>query len=129
MLLSIPDVRQATDYTCGPSALQAVLADWGIEAQESELATAANATPAMGASRFALAKVARSHGLKATITTGFGLPALEVHLRRGIPVIVSIRAWRDKPTTNWATDWDDGHHIVVVGYDKDRIYVEDPSIL
>ncbi|MBN2265348.1 MAG: hypothetical protein JW775_05990, partial [Candidatus Aminicenantes bacterium] len=27
---SMPDVRQSTGYTCGASALQAVLAYWGI---------------------------------------------------------------------------------------------------
>lgn len=33
-LISLPDVRQATYYTCGPSSLQAVLIYYGIEVIE-----------------------------------------------------------------------------------------------
>lgn len=44
-LLSVPDVMQATDYTCGPSSLSAVLGyyqydDW----RESDLAKRAKTT-------------------------------------------------------------------------------------
>lgn len=34
-LINLPDVRQATDYTCGPSSLQAVLMYYGEEVRES----------------------------------------------------------------------------------------------
>lgn len=42
-LLNVPDVRQATYYTCGPSSLQAVLMYYGMEEIESEIAEMAHA--------------------------------------------------------------------------------------
>lgn len=129
VMLSLPDVRQATDYTCGPSALQAALAYWGIEVREDELAKAAHTTSEDGSGRFALAKAARGYGVTATLVQPMGMPALEAAVRKGLPVIVAIQAWKDQPGINYATDWDDGHYVVVIGFDKDHIYVEDPSIL
>ena len=129
VMLTVPDVRQSTDYTCGPSSLQAVLAYWGIEVREDEIAKAAHATPADGSTRFALVKAARGYGVTATLVQPMGIPALEAAVRKGLPVIVAIQAWKDEPGVDYATDWDDGHYVVVIGFDKDHIYVEDPSIL
>src|SRR5205823_4615259 len=39
--------------------------------------------------------------------------------------------WQDKTHVRdfkpWATDWDDGHWVVAVGYDKNNLYFMDPS--
>src|SRR5262245_25399786 len=61
--LAVPDVRQATDYTCSASALQAVLAYYGVEKREDELAKELGATPEDGAPPEAIVRVAMAHGL------------------------------------------------------------------
>ncbi|RPI99790.1 MAG: hypothetical protein EHM31_09480, partial [Candidatus Aminicenantes bacterium] len=42
LFASVPDVRQSTGYTCGASALQAILAYWGTEEREDRLAARLN---------------------------------------------------------------------------------------
>ena len=41
-------------------------------------------------------------------------------------MILDLQAWRDKPIA-WRDDWDDGHYIVLVAIDGDRVYAMDPS--
>lgn len=43
-------------------------------------------------------------------------------------MIVEIQAWAD-PGTDYKNDWDDGHYVVVIGFDQDYLYFEDPWIL
>jgi predicted double-glycine peptidase len=67
-LLSVPDVMQATDYTCGPSSLSAVLGyyqyyDW----RESELAARAKTTEEFGTSPENLLSAIQQLGLTASM--------------------------------------------------------------
>jgi predicted double-glycine peptidase len=43
-------------------------------------------------------------------------------------VIVALQAWPTRAVPSWRQDWEDGHYVVVVGVDRDRIYVMDPSV-
>jgi predicted double-glycine peptidase len=56
---------------------------------------------------------------------------LEGLVRRRTPVIVTYQAWREdkKASTPWSKEWDSGHYSIVVGMDKDNIYLEDPVLL
>ena len=47
-LMNVPDVMQATDYTCGPSSLEAVLNYFHIVAREQELAKKAETSNQYG---------------------------------------------------------------------------------
>jgi ABC-type bacteriocin/lantibiotic exporter with double-glycine peptidase domain len=50
---------------------------------------------------------------------------------RSEPTIVAVQAWqpvaREENLKPWATDWDDGHYLVVIGYDSKNLYFMDPS--
>jgi predicted double-glycine peptidase len=127
--LAVPDVRQATDYTCSASALQAVLAYYGVEMREDVLARELGATPEDGAPPEAIVRVAVAHGLAATKRENMTVEDLAAQIARGNPVIVEIQAWSDAPRTSWADDWDDGHYAIVIAIDGDRLVFEDPSVL
>jgi predicted double-glycine peptidase len=127
--LRVPDVQQTTDYTCGASALQAVLAYYGEETSESELAAELGTTPADGAPPEALVRVARAHGLSAELREDLRIADLAAAVRRGIPVIVAIQAWPSAPVLDYSQDWVDGHYVVVLSVERERVIVEDPSLL
>lgn len=127
--LRLPDVRQTTDYTCSASALQAVLLYYGEEEGEPELARELGATPQDGAPPEAIVRVAQAHGLKAEIREGLSIADLRAAVRRGIPVIVALQAWPNAPVTDYRSDWDDGHYIVVIAVERDRLIFEDPTLL
>lgn len=131
ILLTVPDVRQGTDYSCGASALQAVLAYWGIDVREIALIKALGSDPQNGTRPEAIIQVARNYGLRAEMREGMEIPELRKAWQNQIPVIVDIQAWPDNPQTRpaWENDWEDGHYVVVIGIDDRNIYVEDPSLL
>ena len=127
--LAVPDVRQATPYTCSASALQAVLAYYGVEKREDVLARELGATPEDGAPPEAIVRVAVAHGLTATKRENMTVDDLAAEIAQGHPVIVEIQAWSDAPRTSWADAWDDGHYVILVAIEGDRLVFEDPSVL
>jgi predicted double-glycine peptidase len=60
---------------------------------------------------------------------GLTMKQLEDSVRAGHPVIILMQAWTDSdPTTiDWYNDYDDGHYVVVNGFDANNIYMMDPS--
>jgi predicted double-glycine peptidase len=131
-LLSVPDVYQSSRYSCGASALQAVLAYWGIEVHEDTLAKSLGTTERYGTSPESILRVAKSYGLRAEMRENLSVANVAAALRMGVPVILDIQAWRDDRDahpSNWDEDWEDGHYVVALGLDSTNVYVEDPSLL
>ena len=126
---AVPDVRQSTGYTCGASALQAVLAYWGIEEREDRLAARLRSTPDQGTHPDDIVRGARELGLAADLREALDLADLERALAEGTSVIVDLQAWRDRADVPWAETWDDGHYMVLLGADAANLYFEDPSLL
>lgn len=129
-ILNVPDVRQDTDYTCGPSSLQAVLGYYGDEQFESDLAELCHSDPQEGTPPENIAKAARQLGYQAEVRQNLTLEDLEKSVKSGVPVIIDAQAWSDECDQNkpWKDRWNDGHYMVVIGMDQKNIYLEDPSI-
>ena len=128
ILKGVPDVRQPTDYSCGPTCLQAVLNYYGQDVRVDKLINITNCTPENGTTPQNLANGAGSYGLKAEVKENLTLNDLENYLKQGIPVIVACQAWAENNTV-WTEDQEDGHYMVVIGIDQENVYFEDPSIL
>ena len=134
-VLNLPDVRQATTYTCGVSALQAVLFYYGVEYRESALAEFAGSnenegTPPEGILK-ALGPVNEEWESNFTgeIRQGATIEDIIALIDQEIPVIADIQAWKYDDTVAWKDDWIDGHYVVVIGYDEDNLYFEDPALI
>lgn len=135
--LRVPTVRQATEYTCGAAALQAVLAYWGVyDGGESGLAKRLGSDPVDGTRVAAMLKVARELGLEAEAKEKMTVDDLRAAVGRGDTVIVNLQAWADwqtkKPPVRgavWGQRWEDGHYVVLVGMDAENAYFMDPSVL
>ena len=111
---------------CGPASLKMVLAYYGIEKTESELAQLCQTDSELGTSDQDLKRVAEQLGFKVTIKNNSTFEDIASWLEKKVPVIV-----------NWFTrgrmDYDDstvpdGHYSVVAGLDDDYIYLQDPEI-
>jgi predicted double-glycine peptidase len=123
----VPVVEQATDYSCGPATLTAVLRYWQQPvAGETALYAALHTTQKDGTEPYMLAEVARAHGLRAEYRTGVTVGELRAALAGGTTVILDLQAWRDTHRP-WRDDWDDGHYVVLVAIDGERLYAMDPS--
>ncbi len=128
MLIRVPRTRQATPYTCGVSALQSVLAYWGDEHREDDLSKACKSDKNKGTAYRRIAEYAQSRGFEVDIRKDMHLADLKELLDKKQPVICLIQAWPERQV-NYATDWEDGHYVVAIGYDADKMYFMDPSSL
>lgn len=129
-ILPVPDVRQSTTWSCGPSALQAVMMYWGREILESDLMRMCHTT-SDGTSPDDVVRVAREQGFDAQLRDGLTVDDLKASVNAGVPVIVECQAWRDGADLQrpWKDIWDSGHFMVVIGVDERNVYFEDPSLL
>lgn len=128
-LLPVPLVSQAWPWTCGGAALMATLLYFGVfDGPESRIDEEVGATPDGGTPVVNIVAEARRFGLSAEARTGLTADALAHELARGAVVIVALQAWATTPVADWRAHWEDGHYVVIVGFDSDRVYVMDPSI-
>lgn len=125
-MLDFPQLRQAFDYDCGSVVLEAVLAYYGVELREDKIIHLAKTDKQTGTFIQDIISVVESFHLK-TSAKAMTLDELKEYIDGGIPVILVLQAWTESKHVNWKKDWDDGHYVVAIGYDKTKIYFEDPS--
>lgn len=130
LLLDVPDTRQSTEYSCGASALQAVLMYWGDEYSEKDLMDMLHTTE-YGTHPEDIVRVGKELGYEAELKENLTLEDLEKSIKEGVPVIVTGQAWREGEDLNkpWKDVWESGHYMVVIGMDDNTVYIEDPSLL
>ena len=128
-LIKIPKTRQATDHTCGVASFQSLLYYYGIEIREDKLATALHAEDYARTGE--IVKYAQAQGLKVETHQNMTLAELQQYIDKKNPVMVCMQAWPENPMTieAYQKDWEDGHWVVIIGYDKTNIYMMDPSTL
>lgn len=126
--LRLPRTRQSTPYTCGPAAMQSILGWFGEDVREDILARELESDPEEGTRFWRMVELALRRGIAAEARLDASLEDLKAALDQGRPAVVAFQAWADGPA-DYASDWDDGHYAVAIGYDGKNIYLMDPSTL
>ena len=135
-LLTVPVILQTEDFSCGDVAALSILRYWHPETwnkvKEAALYTPLKTSSKAGTDPQPIADfLSRQPGLKAEYVRGARVEHLEQAVDRGEPAIVNIQAWQAVPRAKdlkaWATDWIDGHYVVLIGYDRGNFYFMDPS--
>lgn len=118
------ELRQTYFWGCGAKAMQAVLAYYGIDVHEEAImklaGTTKTGTPVKG-----LKKVVKKYGLKCEAGK-MTIEEVKNYIKKRIPVIILLQVWTIKENVDWGKHWTDGHYAVVVGYNKKKMYFEDP---
>jgi predicted double-glycine peptidase len=122
--------RQITDYSCGASALRAVLSYWGRDVDEAQLMALLRTNSDIGTNPEDIASGARSLGFDAEVIKNLTLDQVEQVTADGVPVIALAQVWlsEGEPDRQLEDIWDNGHYIVVLGVDDDYVYFQDPFI-
>lgn len=130
VLSGVPDLRQNASYTCGATALQAVISYWGDELPEDTLVAMLNTTEENGTPPQSIVNVSHALGYDAEIHPRLSLADLEALVRAGIPVIIGTEEHRSR-TIELSEEQgrDYGHYMVVIGFDADNVWLEDPAVL
>ena len=129
--LGVPVVTQATDYSCGPAALtaQSCATGSGSVAGERELYAPLHTTrEGRHRGRSMLEAVARTHGLRAELSPSASrVDELRAALAAGTDRDPRSAGVARRRRTRGPSDWDDGHYVVLVALDGERLYAMDPS--
>src|SRR5664280_1454536 len=105
-LLNVPYVNQPSNFTSGPTSLQAVLAYYGSNTNLDELINMTNSTPENGTLPGAIVQTASNLGFSAVEKENMTLEDLQMYVIQGKPVIVDAQAWINNTTNsqNWTDD-------------------------
>lgn len=103
-----------------------VLAYYGLEKSEKEIAEKCGRDEKLGTNAESIKQAAESYGFVAEIQNEASFGDIQQWLDKKVPVIVNwfTRGRSDDPDSAVP----DGHYSVVVGLDKENIYLQDPEI-
>jgi ABC-type bacteriocin/lantibiotic exporter with double-glycine peptidase domain len=114
----VPPLQQQTSYTCGPVALRAVCAHYGLTVSEMTAAALVGCRTHGGVQMPGVVVGARRLGLWAQGCHMQDLACLGAFLKHGIPVMVIVRSWHHPGA---------GHWVVVTGITGDEVILMDPN--
>jgi predicted double-glycine peptidase len=123
--------QQATEYSCGASALQSVLSYWGRDVDEHELMQLMGTTQEEGTYPEKIVHAARVLGFQAEARQNLSLDEVREFTAAGHPMIALAQVWRSQnqaAVKRVHEEWDAGHYIVVLGVDEQYVYFQDPYV-
>lgn len=115
-ILTVPYLEQTTPFTCGPVALQMVLAYYGIPASESLLSRKLNTNSDTGTRLVDMREIALQYSMNCYVNNDSAFEEFAFLVRTGTPVIMRFLE----------TDKNEDHYGVVIGASHDAIVVHDP---
>lgn len=126
-MIELPISRQMFDFDCGVKALQVVMAYYGIDVREDELIKELECS-SKGTSVQNMIFVAEKNGFQIVAQCGVSLDTVKQYVDQNHPVIVLVQAWAKRYMTleDWKDDNDDGHYVIIIGYNGKIIIFEDP---
>lgn len=127
VLKNFPKMRQAFTYSCGASAMQAVLAYYGFDVREGEIIKILK-TSKKGTSIKGFSRAAKKFGLRYR-EGRLRIRDLRENIDKARPTIIAIQAWKKKKVADWTKEWSSGHFVIPIGYTKKSIFFEDPSCI
>lgn len=125
-IIDFPSYRQTFRFDCGAEALHSVLAYYGIDTDEINIIKLAGTNEDTGTPLHGMEKVARHFGLECMFKT-MTVEEIRKHIDEGLPVILLLQAWPTRKIKDWRRTWKDGHYVVAIGYDREKIYFDDPG--
>ena len=129
LMKDIPDVIQMNDSSCGVGVFQAAAMYFGHWGYQEEFARSLGTTPAQGTHPSRLVKGLQELGLDARMVEHYSLEAMKEDLRQGRVVIIDYQAWGDTAGKDYSKEWEDGHYSILIGFNDQAIFIEDPSLL
>ena len=126
-IVNVPEVRQSTNYTCGPSVMLSILGSYNIESREDKLSKLMN-TNKNGTEFSGFIKVAEKYNIPYKYDS-FAINDIKSFIDNEFPCIIALQAWSKNPDTDYTKSFEHGHYVIPISYDDNKIYFEDPSII
>ena len=128
-MIDLHNGNQTFDFDCGATALQTVMAYYGVDVRGDELMQTLGTTGEHGTPVSAMVEVARRQGFTVCVSNHWNLATLKQTVDAGYPVIVLLQAWADRYMTidDWRADYAVGHYAIMIGHAKGVLLFEDPA--
>lgn len=114
---------------CAPATLKMLLVYWdlpGKEKTDMELGEACGTDPELGTTNEAFLETIKKFGLDSAVKVDSSFDDIKLWLDKGVPVVVDW--FSPGPEEIDESEMPDGHYSLVVGLDKENIYLQDPEI-
>lgn len=131
-IIKIPLCRQATNYTCGPAALQSILGYYNCEYQEDVLSKELHCVNPTGTDFRWILRFCNTHHFVASFYENIALSTVLTYIDQNIPVLLLIQCWTNSPNQfpSYSTNiHDSNHYVVACGYTNTSVIFMDPSTL
>jgi len=129
-LLEFPELRQCFNYSCGASALQSIFTYYGTDEREDTIMKLLDKESKdlknNGADIKAMKAVALEYGYECVIEYDLPILTLKTLISKKIPVILILQAWHEEKPFDYKESYVDGHYVIAIGWNNDRIIFEDP---
>ncbi|RPI19300.1 MAG: hypothetical protein EHM58_02260 [Ignavibacteriae bacterium] len=127
--IPVPNVYQESDYSCGAAALVSIINYYSdIPVNEKFVSELMNLDDS-GSDPYQIINAVRKIGLKYKEYRRMTISRLKRCIDARKTVMIMVQAWGDKRSYELRKkDCKNGHWLVAIGYDKDNIYFEDPSL-
>lgn len=124
-MLNFPELKQAHNWDCGATCLQAVFLYYGLDIAEEKIIEIAETNDDRGTLPSKMLEAIKHFGLKAE-SKNLSLKKIKQYIDKEIPVILLLQAWADEANVDWLKHFESGHYVVAIGYGEGNIYFEDP---
>jgi predicted double-glycine peptidase len=115
-MIKVKIYRQSRSY-CGPASLRILLTRYDRFLTESYLARLAKCTRRKGTTGENIVEAAKRLGFYAYMKDNAKIDDVKRYVKQGFPVIV-----------DWFSPMGGGHYSVVIGFEKNRLYLADPYL-
>lgn len=122
-VLDFPKIRQYTEYDCGVSVLEAVLAYYGKSVRGNRIARFAKTNTRIGTMHKNILLVLKRYHIH-TKSKKMSVSSIKHSIKKWHPVLLSLQAWwwegaNYKRNKNW-------HWVTAIGYTRKKIIFADP---
>lgn len=127
-MIELPTGRQTFDFDCGATALQIVMAYYGVDIRKDELMEELK-VDADGVSVQNMISVARAKGFRVIGKCDFSPEEMKRFVDARHPVVVVVQAWAEGFMTleDWRDENNNGHYVIVIAHNDGVIVFEDPA--
>jgi len=129
--VNCPKLSQNDDYTCGVVLLEAFARLFNVAPDDTEVdvrewfKSKLKPSKEYGTSPSSLFELADELDLQPTVYHPMSVAQVKTALNAGCPVMCCVQAWGDSDDYSRAGS---GHYIGAIGYDRYRVYFEDPVL-
>ena len=126
-VLKVPIKGQWYDFDCGVTITYSILRYLKIKITYEDVLKASKVCPVNGIKPNKLIHLFKKFGINTVCENNKNIRFLIKQINENKPVIVLIQC-RKEYRKSWSNTWVHGHYVAVIGYDKNRVFIYDPSM-